>query len=362
MNGTFERRERPKSPEWASVFLLEIIAAALIAAALRRVFFLSGRVEEMQRGACILTGIALLAAGCAIFYLCSRLSRRYRTRPGFLYARQRTGRAVRYVLVIAIMLILLFPVLWMLLSSLQPSYTLMHIPPTFTLTEESSLDNYVKIFSKPEYVRYFINSFITAGGTVITVLLVAVPAGFSFSRYRFFGRNFILTSILSVQMFPIVVILISLYTFYMKWNLLNTYMGVILADTTFALPLAITLMKSFFDTLPRSLDESARIDGAGRMRTMLQILLPLTLPGLVAVGIYTFLSAWDDYLMSMTIMQVNNMKTLPVGLAQSFLGEYAHDYGALMAFSMAGSLPIVLLFVFFQKYMVSGLTAGAVKG
>mgnify|MGYP003239383478 FL=1 len=90
--------------------------------------------------------------------------------------------------------------------------------------------------------------------------------------------------------------------------------------------------------------------------------VPLTLPGLVAVGIYTFLNAWDDYLMSMTIMQVNNMKTLPVGLAQSFLGEYAHDYGALMAFSMAGSLPIVLLFVFFQKYMVSGLTAGAVKG
>ena len=202
----------------------------------------------------------------------------------------------------------------------------------------------------------------TAASAVLTVLLVSVPAGFSFSRYRFRGRNAILTSILSVQMFPIVVILISLYTFYMKWNLLNTYIGVILADTTFALPLAITLMKSFFDTLPRSLDESARIDGAGRMRTMLQILLPLTLPGLVAVGIYTFLNAWDDYLMSMTIMQVNNMKTLPVGLAQSFLGEYAHDYGALMAFSMAGSLPIVLLFVFFQKYMVSGLTAGAVKG
>lgn len=100
-------------------------------------------------------------------------------------------------------------------------------------------------------MRYFINSFITAGGTVLTVLLVSVPAGFSFSRYRFRGRNAILTSILSVQMFPIVVILISLYTFYMKWNLLNTYIGVILADTTFALPLAITLMKSFFDTLPR---------------------------------------------------------------------------------------------------------------
>ena len=121
-------------------------------------------------------------------------------------------------------------------------------------------------------------------------------------------------------------------------------------------------MRSFFDTLPHSLDESARIDGAGRIRTMVSILVPLTLPGLVAVGIYTFLSAWDDFLMALTIMNTTNMKTLAVGLAQSFLGEYAHDYGALMAFSMAGSLPIVLMFVFFQKYMISGLTAGAVKG
>ena len=237
MNGKFERAERTKSPEWLSVFTLQLIGAVLIALALRRIFFLSGRVEEAQKTSCIVLGVVMFALGCGTFYLCSRLSRQYQTRPGFLYARQHTGRILRYALVIVITLTLLFPVLWMLLSSLQPSHTLMHVPPTFTITAESSLDNYVKIFSKPEYVRYFINSFITAGGTVLTVLLVSVPAGFSFSRYRFRGRNAILTSILSVQMFPIVVILISLYTFYMKWNLLNTYIGVILADTTFALSL-----------------------------------------------------------------------------------------------------------------------------
>ena len=281
---------------------------------------------------------------------------------GIRRARRHARGAVRYAAAVCVMLALLFPVFWMLISSLQPSHRLMNLPPTFTLSRESSFANYIKIFSKSVYIRYFINSFITAGGTVLTVLFVSIPAGFSFSRYRFKGRNAVLTGILSVQMFPIVVILISLYTFYLKWNLLNSYLGVILADTTFAMPLAITLMKSFFDTLPRSLDESARIDGAGRLRTLFTILLPLTLPGLVAVGIYTFLQAWDDFLMAMTIMQTNVMKTLPVGLAQSFLGEYAHDYGALMAFSMAGSIPIVLLFVFFQKYMISGLTAGAVKG
>ena len=158
------------------------------------------------------------------------------------------------------------------------------------------------------------------------------------------------------------VILISLYTFYMRWNLLNTYRGLILIDTAFALPLAINLMKSFFDTLPKSLDESATIDGAGRLQTLWSILMPLVLPGLLAVGIYTFLNAWDDFLMALTIMQDTNMKTLTVGLAQSFLGEYAYDYGALMAFSLCGSLPVVLIFVFLQRYMISGLTAGAVKG
>ena len=120
-------------------------------------------------------------------------------------------------------------------------------------------------------------------------------------------------------------------------------------------------MKSF-DTLSKSLDEAARIDGASRMRVLLHILLPLVVPGLVAVGIYTFLNAWDDYLMALTIMKSNEMRTLPVGIAQSFLGEYSNDYGGLMAFAVAGSLPIVLLFIFFQKYLVSGMTAGAVKG
>jgi multiple sugar transport system permease protein len=237
----------------------------------------------------------------------------------------------------------------------------MNLPPHF-FPETFFINNYLRIFSSFQYIRFFLNSFIVSLGTVSAVFLIAIPAGYSFSRYFFKGKQLLLTSIMSVQMFPIVVILISLYSFYMKWRLLNTYQGLILADTTFALPLSIMLMKSFFDTLPRSLDESARIDGAGRMQTLFSILLPLTKPGLVASGIYTFLNSWDDYLLSLTIMQKVDMKTITIGLAQSFLGEYAYDYGALMAFSIFGSLPIVLFFIAFQKYMISGLTAGAVKG
>ena len=268
---------------------------------------------------------------------------------------------IKYAVIVSLLILLLFPVVWMAISSVQPSSKLMNLPPDF-LPSNPTLDNYIKIISNTKYLRYFENSFITAGGTVLLCLCIAIPAGYAFSRYRFPMKNTVMTFIMSVQMFPIVVILISLYTFYMRWNLLNTYRGLILIDTAFALPLAINLMKSFFDTLPKSLDESATIDGAGRLRTLWSILMPLVLPGLLAVGIYTFLNAWDDFLMALTIMQDTNMKTLTVGLAQSFLGEYAYDYGALMAFSLCGSLPVVLIFVFLQRYMISGLTAGAVKG
>lgn len=278
-----------------------------------------------------------------------------------LFKKKHIVSAFKYLVILLLIVVLIFPIYWMVVSSFQRTDHLMNLPPQFW-PRNIFISNYTKIFSNAVYLTYFKNSFITAAGTVLVVLLISIPTGYAFSRYHFFGKNVILTSILTVQMFPIVVILMSLYTFYMKWKLLNTYRGLILADTTFALPLTVMLMKAFFDTLPRSLDDAASIDGAGRLHTLVTILLPLTLPSLVAVGCYTFLNTWDDFLMALVIMQRDSMKTLTVGLAQSFLGEYSNDYGALMAFSVAGSLPIVLLFVFFQKYMISGLTTGAVKG
>lgn len=268
---------------------------------------------------------------------------------------------LKYLIIVALIIILLFPIYWMVISSFMENKYLLNLPPKF-IPEAPSIQNYIKIFTNAQYLTYFKNSFIASSGTVLLSLFVSILAGYAFSRFNFKGKNFLMTSILSVQMFPIVAILISLYTFYFKWNLLNTYRGLILASTTFCMPLVITLMKAFFDTLPKSIDESAKVDGAGRLRTLFTILLPLTLPGLVAVGIYTFVSSWDDFLFGLIIMQKDTMKTLPVGLAQSFLGEYAHDYASMMAFAAAGSAPIVLLFVFFQKYMIAGLTAGSVKG
>lgn len=269
--------------------------------------------------------------------------------------------AGRYVLVTILLIILLFPIFWMVVSSIQPNSYLMSMPPHF-IPVEIQLDSYLKIFKNVQYMTYFKNSVITSCGTVLLTIALSIPAGYAFARFKFWGCNALRTAIMSVQMFPIVVILISLYTFYFNWGMLNTYRGLILANTVFCLPLAVSLMTSFFYTVPKELDESAQIDGAGRIRILLQIVTPLTKPGMVAVAIYTFLQSWDDFLMSLIIMQDMNMRTLPVGIAQSFLGEYAHDYASMMAFAVVGSVPIVLIFLFLQKQMVEGMTAGAVKG
>ena len=267
----------------------------------------------------------------------------------------------KYVLVIIAICIVCFPVYYMLISSLMPNSLVMNLPVKWW-PQQITFANYVKIFQNSQYVQYFKNSFIVAFGCVALILIVSLPSGYALSRFRFRGKNAMLTAITSVQMFPTVVIMISLYTMYYKLKLLDTYTGLILADTAFAMPLGITLLRSFFDTVPSSLDEAARIDGANRLQILLQILLPLILPGIVAAGTYTFLSVWDDYLLALIVMQKESNITLTVGLARSFLGEYSNDYGSLMAFSLAGSLPIIILFAFFQKFLISGLTAGAVKG
>ncbi len=265
-----------------------------------------------------------------------------------------------YLAVIFILAIALFPIYWMVLSSFKSSPRLMVMPPKF-LPINLELDNYKKIFSVSKYLIFFRNSVIVSLGTVGICLVTSVLAGYSFSRFKVPGKNFAMTGILSIQMFPVVAILLSLYTFYIKFHLLNTYLGLMLADTTFALPLCIWLLKSFFDTIPRSLDEAACIDGCGRMKTLIVIILPLLKPGLLAVGIYTFILSWDDFLFSLIIMNQDNMKTLPVGIAQSFMGELGYDYGGMMTLSVIASVPILLVFIFLQRYMIAGLTKGAVK-
>lgn len=269
--------------------------------------------------------------------------------------------AVKYIVLCLIMAVFLFPIYWMLVSSFRTNSQLLRLPPNFTPVG-GNFSNYIKIFSVTKYINYFKNSVIVATSSVFISMLVSIFAAFAFSRYDFPCKNLLQASILNIQIFPVTVIMISLFTFFTKLHLMNSYLGIILADITYSLPFTVWFLKSFFDTIPKSLDESAKIDGCGRLRTLLTIIVPLLKPGLVAIGIYTFLNSWDDFLFALTILKSDALKTLPVGIAQSFMGEFVEDYAGMMTLSVIASAPVVIAFIFTQKYMVAGLTSGAVKG
>ncbi|MFI3168250.1 MAG: carbohydrate ABC transporter permease, partial [Bacillota bacterium] len=205
------------------------------------------------------------------------------------------------------------------------------------------------------------NNFIVAGCASILVCFIAIFAGYALSRIKIKWNKWVIATLIFSQMFPVVSRLISLYGLMNTFGLLNTHAGLILAVTATQIPFSITLMASFFDNVPKALEEAAYIDGAGRVRTLFQVVAPLVLPGLLAVGLYSFLMTWDDYLHAVTLIQSNDMWTLSQGISYRYLGDVS-DWSLVNSISVVSTLPMVFIFFFFQKYMVSGLTQGAVKG
>ena len=269
-------------------------------------------------------------------------------------------KALLYIAVFTLLALFVFPIYWMFIASMKENSVLMRVPPQLYPTF-ATFQNYINILSNPKYLNYIKNSLIVAAMTVAVDLTLSIFAGYALARYRFPGRKIIMTSILSAQVFPVVVIIISLYEFFAKLKLMNTYAGLTMADVAMSLPLSVWMLKSFCDGVPASLDEAARIDGCSRLMTLVRVVIPLMKPGMLAVGIYAFLQSWDDYLISLIIMTKTQMKTLPVGIAETFLGEFGFDYAGMMTIAVIASLPVLLLFLIFNKHMVAGLTGGAVK-
>ena len=191
--------------------------------------------------------------------------------------------------------------------------------------------------------------------------MLAILASYSFSRFRYRFSGPLQMLFLSTQMFPAVVLLIALYTMYSKCGLINTYTALVLACTTSALPLSILVLKGFFDTVSATIEEAATIDGAGRFQTLFTIVIPLIKPGIVAVGLYSFLVCWDDFLWSLTLTNKLEMRTLSAGISMLYLGEQSQDWARVMAAATSASLPILIVYIFLQKYMIEGLAMGAVK-
>jgi multiple sugar transport system permease protein len=256
----------------------------------------------------------------------------------------------------------LFPIYWMFVTSIKQTVHVFDLPPEI-FPAAPTLEHYMELDQGSIKVSvFFMNSVINAIGTVVLAIVLAVLAAYALSRVKFRFRKAVSVGILTTQMFPLVVLLIPLYLLYKNLRLLNTYQGLILAFTSFTLPFSIWMLKGFIDSVPIEVEESAFMDGCTRLQILTRILLPLIIPGVVATGVFAFLDAWNNLLFPLMLVSQPSMKTLPPGMILAFAGEFKHDWGGMMATSVIVSLPVVVAFVVVQRFLVEGLTRGAIKG
>ena len=265
-----------------------------------------------------------------------------------------------YIALLFLLVLFLFPVYWIVVTSLQKNSDLMQLPIKWW-PSAVTWGSYAEILKSNVFLTFYKNTIIVALGSTILCIIVSIFAGYALSRFKFRGSNLITLIFLSAQMFPTVTLVIGLYRQYQALHLLNTLFVLILASTTMALPFSIMLMRTFFNGISRELEEAAEIDGASRFRTLFRIIVPLSKPGIMAIAVYTFLMSWDDFLFGLTLVSDMDKRTLSPGLSLSFLGEQAYNWSGATAAAAAATFPLLLVFMFLQRYMVEGLTAGGVK-
>lgn len=267
---------------------------------------------------------------------------------------------LRYLILLIVFLFLLFPIYWMLVTSLKPNAENYRVVPTFW-PEEISFSGYIELIKDGMFLNYYKNNLVVSGSTALLILFISVFTGYALSRIKIGWNKYLLATFTLAQMFPVISRLISLYGILKNLHLTDTTLGLVLALSASQIPFCVNLMASFFDSIPEEIEEAAYIDGAGKVRTLFTVVVPLILPGLLAVGIYSFIMSWDDYLHAVTLLRSENLWTLSQGLKLRYLGEVS-DWQLINAASTLGTIPMIFVFFFFQKYMISGLTAGAVKG
>lgn len=252
-----------------------------------------------------------------------------------------------------------FPALWMLVSSFKPNTEIFAYPPKF-ISDSFTFDAYQRILTDPVKVRFFLNSYLVSLTVTVLTLIVAILAAYSFSRYNFRFKKPLNMIIISIQAVPPITLLIPYFGLIVVLGLYNTYFALILTYMVFTLPYAILMMTGYFNTLPKELDEAVMIDGASHFYALWKILVPISTPGIVSVGIYTFMQAWNEYLFALTLTKTIDMRTVPIGI-QQLMGQHSYEWNEMMAMSILGCMPVLILFLFFQRYFIGGMTAGSVK-
>lgn len=273
----------------------------------------------------------------------------------------RTIKKILYTLFVFVFVaIILFPFYWQVITSIKDPSDITKIP-TEIWPSRFSLDFYKSAFINHHLYIYLENSIIVSAGTMLATIIIAFPAAYAFTRLNFVFKKFFENIILLANMFPLIAIVTPMFIIFRKLNLINTYIGLILPSVVLTLPMAIWTLKAFIATIPYELEEAALIDGCNKLYLMIKIIFPLAVPGIFSTAIITFITAWNEFMFSLILITKDQMRTVPIAISM-FPGEYSVPWGDMSAASIISTVPIILIVLIFQKWIVSGLTSGSVKG
>jgi len=267
--------------------------------------------------------------------------------------------AVVYVLVIATLVVLLFPLYWMVVTAIRPGNELLSYPPRF-FPGDGSFDAFVRVLRDSDIFRWFANSTVVTVLTIIVAVPVSSLAGYAMSRFNFRGIRETGYLLLMARMLPASLLIIPLYIIFARLGLINNYAALVIANTTFIVPFGAWMMKGFFDSIPRDLEDAAMIDGTSAFMALVRVVLPLSLPGLAATTIYCAILTWGEFVFASTLMSGEARWTGPIGIA-SFNQQYLVQWNDIMAASLLFIVPVILLFAFLERFLVQGIAAGGVK-
>lgn len=275
-----------------------------------------------------------------------------------------TGKENRILCIIslAVLCILLFPLFWIFITSLKTEQEIFQMPPTF-YPHILNTKSYAAQIETGDFNMFssFANSLIISLGATFIAVIVAVPASYGIAKYRFAGRRAVMLGFLVTQMLPVSVLLTPMFILFKNIHVYNTWGAAILADATIGIPFSVLILKNYFAAIPGELEEAARIDGCNRILAFLKVLLPVAKPGVVVCTVFSFLYAWGDLAYGMTFILDQQKRPITAGIF-NFMGQYGTKWSYLTAFAIVTIIPVALIFIFMQKYIIAGMTNGAVKG